>query len=887
MDWSWQTRFNVQGWAAVFGMAVALMAAGPARPQTGATASDGPGNAAAWTTGNKLAVGTSADTTSKVWFTVAKGITTEVFYPRLDVPNMQDMQYIVTDGSTFVDLERDATSHAVSMPDEEALEYTITNTDTRATPKYRVTNTYITDPSQNTLLIRTRFQSLDGGTYQLYLLENVSMAGGGANNNASWDPTNMALIANGTGSLFGSSMTVVSALKVASPNGFIAHDNGYAGAASDCYVDLSAHKMLTNQFDNVESNDNVVQCGPIGGIGADTTFTVALGYGADAASATSAANASLAAGFSDREAAYRGLSPYSGGWDGYVSGLRAAPASVAGVTQLRRVYYVAAMALHAAEDKTYRGASVAGFATPWGDYTNGDNLNDGYHRVWGRDLYQQAMGLIAAGDSPQALRMAQFLWNSQYIAITIATDPPYTPGAFPRYSPVSGSTAALAQQLGCCEQFDQEAFAIVLAWMIGLTDSGTYQKIKMTANHFQAAGPSTTERWEEQTGLSPSSIAAENAGLVAAADIARQNGDAASANSWEATADSWLGSLAGWTFTTSGYWGGHQYYERIDKTANPNDGDQICFDEGCFFAHDIVDFGYLDLVRLGERSHNDSNISTSISPSASAFDGNSSTQVTTPSGDIYFHRYVHDSYGESNTNTGVCPGWPANGPNRFGRLWPVLSGERGEYELVNGRSASVYLKSMADAANDGYFVPEQVWDRMDITCFMFGKPTGSAAPLNWAEGQYLRLAQSIDAGYNLDTPSVVKARYRGAGPIRGNGGKCIDDAGAGTNNGTAIQILTCNSANSQNWNWSSVDGTLRTLGKCMDVTNGAITNGTQIQLWDCNGTGSQEWRWRSQTSLVNPQSGRCLAITGGGTADATRLEIRDCNGAAGQVWYLP
>ena len=98
------------------------------------TASDGPGVAASWTTGNKIAVGTSADTTSKVWFTVAKGITTEVFYPRLDVPNMQDMQYIVTDGSTFVDLERDATNHEVSMPDEKALEYTITNTDS-ATPK--------------------------------------------------------------------------------------------------------------------------------------------------------------------------------------------------------------------------------------------------------------------------------------------------------------------------------------------------------------------------------------------------------------------------------------------------------------------------------------------------------------------------------------------------------------------------------------------------------------------------------------------------------------------------------------------------------------------------------------------------------------------------------
>ena len=91
---------------------------------------------------------------------MAKGITTEVFYPRLDVPNMQDMQYIVTDGSTFVDLERDAANHEVSMPDEKALEYTITNTDKRSTPKYRITNTYITDQSRDTVLVQTRFESL-------------------------------------------------------------------------------------------------------------------------------------------------------------------------------------------------------------------------------------------------------------------------------------------------------------------------------------------------------------------------------------------------------------------------------------------------------------------------------------------------------------------------------------------------------------------------------------------------------------------------------------------------------------------------------------------------------------------------------------------------------
>lgn len=525
-----------------FAAVVVLVASAPFESLAAGTASDGPGGAAAWTTGDKLAVGTSADTASKVWFTVAKGITSEIFYPRLDVPNMQDMQYVVTDGSTFVDLERDATDHVVSMPDEKALEYTVTNTDRRATPKYRITNTYITDPSQNTLLIRTRFQSLDGGTYRLYLLENPSMAGGGANDNAWWDPANAALLSSGTEALFGSPMTVVSALKVASPNGFVAHDNGYAGRASDCYVDLNANKVLDNQFDNIAGNGNVVQCGQIGNIGTDTTFTVALGYGSDAASALDAANASLAAGFADREAAYRG------GWEGYVNGLRAAPASVSGDTRRRRAYYVAAMALHAAEDKTFPGASVAGFATPWGDFTNGDNLNDGYHRVWGRDLYQQATGLMVAGDSAQGLRMARFMWNDQYIG----TDTPgngttYQSGSFPRYSPVSGIRGATPQQLGCCEQLDQDAFAILLAWMTGLTDNATYQKIKTTANHIQTAGPDTTERWEEQSGKSPSSIAAEIAGLVAAADIARQNNDTASATAWEATADRGSHSPPWWT----------------------------------------------------------------------------------------------------------------------------------------------------------------------------------------------------------------------------------------------------------------------------------------------------------------------------------------------------
>src|SRR5437870_3638234 len=146
-------RRKNRGLASALAVSVMLVICTPVESAASGTASDGPGDPAAWTTGDKVAVGTSADTSSKVWFTVAKGITTEVFYPRLDIPNMQDMQYIVTDGSTFVDLERDATNHVVSMPDEKSLEYTITNT--AKSGKYKITNTYVTDAAQSTPLTPT------------------------------------------------------------------------------------------------------------------------------------------------------------------------------------------------------------------------------------------------------------------------------------------------------------------------------------------------------------------------------------------------------------------------------------------------------------------------------------------------------------------------------------------------------------------------------------------------------------------------------------------------------------------------------------------------------------------------------------------------------------
>ncbi len=716
--------------AAAAAGALALLVGSPNADAAGA-APGAPGGGSAWTTGDKVAIGTATGSASKVWFTAAGGVTTEVFYPRADIPNVQDLQYVVSDGATFVDLERDATTHAVTMPDEKALEYTVINTAKNG--RYRLTNTYVTDPDRATLLIRTRFEALDGGGYRLYALFNPSLGGGGAGDTGGWDAPNGALVASDTG--------VASALKAST--GFVKHTTGYSGSTSDGYSDIVAHRDITNDYDTASSAGNVVQAAQVP-VGTDTTFTFALGFGADRAQASATATASLARGFASAESAYRS------GWNEYVNGLTT-PASVAGDVLRRRTYYVSLMALRAAEDKTYPGASVASLSTPWGDTVNGDNLSDGYHRVWARDLYQQASALLAAGDRAQATRMARWLWDRQQITAWTQGDGVwYGPGSFPRYSTVSGITGSTPQQLGCCEQLDQDAFPIVLASQLGLTDAATWAKVKLTADHIVAIGPDTPgERWEEQGGRSPSTIAAEIAGLVCAADIARRNGDAASAGRYEATADSWRDQLDGWTVTSTGYFGDHRYYERIEHGTNPDDTFARTFEDGTWWERDVVDGGFLDLVRLGVRRADHGAVLASL-PELDAVD-----KVSTPGGDMW-RRYNHDSYGESQVDGA---GWPAGHGSRTGRLWPLLSGERGEYELAAGRAATSHLQTMANAGNDGYLIPEQAWDRSGQFGFTFGETTGSAAPLNWAAAQYVRLALSIDAGRPVETPTAVLARY--------------------------------------------------------------------------------------------------------------------------------
>lgn len=697
--------------AAVLATTSLLAAAVPAGATGPADAPGAPGISSSWTTGAKNGVGTSTTPRSKVWHTLGQGILNEVYYPRLDVPNVQDLQFVISDGTTFTELERDATTHDVELVTPNALEYRQINTDTDG--RYRITKTYVTDPQRSVLMIRTRFEVLRGGPLQLYVLHNPSLAGSGMGDTG----------ATSGGALVADDGDVSSAL--VSSVGFTAATSGYSGTSSDGYRDLNADNSLDSTYERASRPGNLVQTARIP-VRGDTTFTLALGFGGSTDAARSAATASLEKGFDAVEAAY------TAGWRGWLESLNPTPESVTS-RGLRTQYNVAAMTLKSQEDKTYRGAFVASSSIPWGGAINADECcTAGYHLVWARDLYHTATAMIALGDEAAANRALDYLLEVQQ----------NDDGSFPQNTWLNGEPHWQSLQM------DEVALPIVLAWQLGRTDAPTWSQLKKSADFIVAHGPSTPqERWEEEGGYSPSTIAAQIAGLVTAADIARVNGDDAAAERYLRTADAWQSEVEDWTFTTTGPHGDGRYFERIDDDGNPNNGHELCINNGggCHDERAIVDAGFLELVRLGVKAPDDPQIEASL-PEVDAL-----LRVETPNGPG-FYRYNHDGYGET------ADGGPYTGAG-VGRLWPLLTGERGEYAIASGGDAGTYLETMARMANEGYLIPEQVWDRPSAHGFTFGEGTGSATPLAWSMSQFIRLAHNIDAGRNLETPSVVAERY--------------------------------------------------------------------------------------------------------------------------------
>jgi glucoamylase len=404
----------------------------------------------------------------------------------------------------------------------------------------------------------------------------------------------------------------------------------------------------------------------------------------------------------------------------------------------QKQFNMAAMVLKGLEDKTFRGAMIASPSIPWG---GGPNANEptisGYHAVWSRDLYQAATALMAIGDRASAHRAVNYLFKVQQ----------KSDGSFPQNSWVDG------RPIGGGVQMDQAAFPILLAYQLGRTDRLTWRKhIKPAADFIVHSGPATgQDRWEEKRGYSPATIAAEIAGLVCASRIAGIQNDKLSARSYLKQADIWARNIERWT-ATKGPQGDQHYYLRISENQDPDDGAKIEINSSSFVADEraILDAGFLELVRLGIKDAGDRLIVESLELVDQLI------KVDTPNGPAWY-RYNHDAYGET------VDGGNYDGRNGRGRLWALLTGERGEYDVASGNlvSARERLGAMMAFANDGMMIPEQIWDRQESPRpeFRFGQGTGSATPLAWSMAQFIRLAINVKEGHNVETPTAVAAQY--------------------------------------------------------------------------------------------------------------------------------
>ncbi len=771
--------------------AARAVTAAPAQP--GVIAPGGPGAQSYFDLARKDCVGTAVGSGSKVWYTVAGGVLSDVYEPTIDNTDVSTLQYAVTDGSTVTDLQTRDMSYTVAA-DPSGMACTVTSTD--AKHGFQLVTTYITDPASDTVLMHTMVQDLTGSTTNLAGLHlyarldaHVNGNGGGGSQNAG---ANSGVVDTSTGTpvpVIYSTNTDTNAtnryyavptyMALAASTPVTTASVGYAGTPSDGLTQLDSSHALTAYTDapdgHIVATEDVT---PAHG----HRVTLALGFGRTQAQAVSTAGSSLSHPFGQTEARYRH------GWTVYDAGLNPPPASFPGLTpsqaaSLDSHYVLSANVLKASEDKTFPGAIVASLASPWGQsvsagvFANGEPSYFGsYREVFARDLYEAFTGLLADGDVATAQAATLFLFDRQQLAN----------GSMPRNSLLNGEAAPDTGGT----QLDEAAYPILMALQSGLGgDAALYTgHIRPAADFLVANGPSLgVERWEEQTGYSPSTIAAEIAGLTAASVIAADHGDTARAQLYQATADDFQRMIESWTVTTSGP-DGPLYFIRLSKTGGPN----LAFAYGLgnggpsLDQRSVLDGGFQELVRLGELPI----IDPAVQASLAVID--SHIAVSTPSGTGYYRygnsaaRGSADGYGDCyQPSQDSCPisgaPWAPTGTGT-GHLWPNLSGERAESDLAEGRTsdAESLLQAMINFSSGVGLVPEQAWEDPDLAASPFGsdpatasigftdgQATGSASPLTWAQAQELRLIVSLGTGHNVDTPAATTARYVTNGPPAG------------------------------------------------------------------------------------------------------------------------
>jgi glucoamylase len=694
-----------------------------------------PGIPPRWTSSAKTGAGTALNQHSKVWFTVSHGILNEVYFPRVDQACTRDMGFIVTDGREFFSEEkRHCTFENQPLePGVPALELV----NTAISGQYRIHKEVLTDPYRNVVLQKVRFEPLQGELtdYRLYALLSPHLENYGSGN------TGWMGDYKGYPMFFAQHGDTTLALASSAP--WKKMSVGFVGA-SDGWQDLSQHFQMEWEYTRAE-NGNIAFTGEIDLVASKGEFVLALGFGSIWTEAGQHARSTLFEDYTEIR------QHYVSQWKNWQTKLLKLDEPL----RQNDLYRTSMSVLRTHESKDFLGGIIASLSIPWG-FNKGDEDLGGYHLIWPRDLVETAGALLAAGAVTDAVRVLRYLETTQEAAGNWAQNlwldgRPYWGGV----------------------QMDETAFPILLLDLLRREAPESLSKlerwwpmVRNAVSFILRNGPVTQQdRWEEDAGYSPFTLAAEISALLAAADIADLTGHSEQAATMRDTADAWNDNIERWVYATGGdlaqQLGIDGYYVRIAPpdadiagAASPTQGfvpikNRPPGQDG-ERAYHIISPDALALVRFGLRAPNDPRIVNTLR----AIDALLSVEL--PQGPCWY-RYNGDGYGEHKDGS-------AFDGTGIGRAWPLLAGERGHYALAAGhRDEAEALLSVIENSTAGHsrLLPEQVWDAADIPALELfrGKPSGSACPLVWAHSEYVKLRRSIRDNKIFDQPPQTVKRY--------------------------------------------------------------------------------------------------------------------------------
>jgi glucoamylase len=693
-----------------------------------------PGISPRWTSSAKTGIGTALNQHSKVWFTLSHGILNEVYFPRVDQACTRDMGCVITDGSGYFSEEKrdcDFENHPVQ---DGIPAFQMTNT--CRSGRYRIHKEVLTDPYRHVVLQKIRFEPLQGklSDYKLYVLLSPHLANCGFSNTA-WigDYKGVPMFfADNRGT----------ALGLASSAPWKKRSVGFVGY-SDGWQDLSQHFEMQWEYTRAE-NGNIACTGEVDLVACGGEFILALGFGGIWSEAGQQARSSLFEDFNEIR-------------DHYFAQWNTWQKTLLPLDEPKRehdLYRASTSVMRSHESKDFLGGIIASLSIPWG-FNKGDEDLGGYHLVWPRDLVESAGALLAAGAVSDAVRVLRYLESTQEAN-----------GSWAQNLWLDGR----AYWSGI--QMDETAFPILLLDLLRREAPDSLGKlerwwpmVRNAASFILRNGPVTQQdRWEEDAGYSPFTLAAEISSLLAAADIANLTGHPEQAQTMRDSADAWNDNIERWTYATdtdlAQQLGVDGYYVRIappstdGAAASPTQGfvpikNKPPGEDG-ERAYHMISPDALALVRFGLRAPDDPRILNTLR----AIDALLSVQL--PQGPCWY-RYNGDGYGEHKDGT-------AFDGTGIGRPWPLLAGERAHYALAAGhRDEAESLLSVIENSTLGEsrLLPEQVWDQADIPAWELfrGKPTGSACPLVWAHSEYVKLRRSIRDGKVFDQPPQTVQRY--------------------------------------------------------------------------------------------------------------------------------